>query len=168
MPHTRAPSCMCGLCCFWHKRDGVVSRRDAQACGKWRRRCQNGQGSKCTHELCRGGSINWIIVLGVQIQRASFTATVVFNPSVKAVQQHCQPIGHCEKDYMNGEENESVLSFLPVRFNEVAGRADILFDVLECQKSSGSLHYHFFCVRTMSAPVCLRSLLPCDNFFQCF
>ena len=88
--------------------------------------------------------IQWLIVLGVQIQRARFTATVVFNPSVKAVQQHCQPIGHCEKDYMNGEENESVLSFLPVKFNEVAGRADILFDVLECQKSSGSLHYHFF------------------------
>ena len=169
----------------WRTRDGVVSRRDAQACGKWCRRCQNGQGSKCTHKLCRGGiahapdtSITDVVILlggpkGIQATILHSLRYLIFRTAApvvmtlcgacsacyyaikpygrvaiselslrnnemtpvdlsklgstltsklticedEVVQQHRQPIRHCEKDYMNGEEKESVLNFLPVRFN---------------------------------------------------
>ena len=53
----------------------------------------------------------------------------------------CPHCPHCTKPPCQGALG-SVAEFMP----GIAGRPDAMFGAVECQKSTGSLHYHFSCL----------------------
>ena len=51
---------------------------------------------------------------------------------------------HCPHCYRTGNPCQDALGSSAELMGGLAGRADALFGAVECQKSNGSLHYHFF------------------------